>query len=529
MNEEAPQLRLAWGGATDSGRVRTSNQDAMFADRSLFMVADGMGGHQGGEVAANMTVRTVAGAPHDSEAALVSAIEAANKAVNDAAVARAELHGMGTTATAIAVVSTANGPRFALANVGDSRIYRFRGDTLHQLTFDHSYVAELMRRGDLTEEEAATHPYRNMLTRAVGVHAAVEIDHWELEPEPGDRYLLCSDGITNEISDEIMQQTLSRRQSAADAASELVGTANEMGGRDNSTVVIVDVMLAGADGTIIDPAAVAVPPPEPAAPAASEFATTFQIAETATDANTPHTADPDTDDLEADSPEPNGSDLWEADPATDLSETAAPEPVVPTPQPLTGSEPTITQPVINVAPDPAATPTLPMSFVVEEPTQESTGDSVSGTAAADAVRRMANERDEEADDDDQVWIVQSVEVTTRAVAVFLGLVLVLVGFFLAAGWYARSSYHVGIAGDEVAIFQGKVGGLLWFDPTLERRTGILVDELQPEDLSQLSAGHETASLDGALGFVDELETRLLDELLEVEDSDESSTTSDSSS
>jgi serine/threonine protein phosphatase PrpC len=451
----------------------------MFADQSLFMVADGMGGHQGGEVAANLTVRAVSAAPHSTKAALVTAIETANQVVHDNALERPELHGMGTTATAIAVVSTPTGPRFALANVGDSRIYRYRGDTLHQLTFDHSYVAELIRRGDLTEEEAAVHPYRNMLTRAVGIHPEIEIDHWELDPEPGDRFLLCSDGIINEVADAGIAQVLSRRQGPAEAASELVGTANQLGGRDNSTVVIVDVMLAHPPGAE-DLLAAAIPPPEPAAPADEVFDTTFEI-----------TADQPVIEVEPElEPEP---------PAIPLAAPLPPEPE-PLPEPAAiGSEPTIVQAAIvpepavpePAAPEAANEPVTPVPFAIIETLDP-----------AD----IANEGNT-----NRSWLRQPVGITTRALTIAFALILVLVGFFLATGWYARNSYHVGLAGNEVVIYQGRVGGMLWFDPTLEERTGVLVSELTEEDFETITDGIETASLDGANGFVSDLRTRLTDD------------------
>ena len=206
------RLRLAWGGATDQGRIRANNQDAMHADSGLFVVADGMGGHQGGEVAANLAVRTVAQADPQGLAQLRDAVTEANRVVHETALEQPELHGMGTTLTTLAVSRETESPQFVLLNVGDSRIYRHRDSQLEQLTEDHSYVAELIRRGEIDEEAAAVHPYRNMLTRAIGVHAEVEIDEWVLDPVAGDRFMLCSDGLTNELADSEIAEQLALEQ-----------------------------------------------------------------------------------------------------------------------------------------------------------------------------------------------------------------------------------------------------------------------------------------------------------------------------
>ncbi|MED5173112.1 MAG: Stp1/IreP family PP2C-type Ser/Thr phosphatase, partial [Actinomycetota bacterium] len=241
------RLRLTWGGATDQGRVRANNQDAMYADWGLFVVADGMGGHQGGEVAANLAVRTLTDAKRENLNELHIAVQHANRVVHETAIAQPELHGMGTTLTVLAVTRHGDGHQFAVLNVGDSRIYHYRNNNLTQLTDDHSYVGELMRRGELDAEAAAVHPYRNMLTRAIGVHADVEIDEWLIDPVGGDRFLLCSDGLTNEIDDDEIAKQLSSSHDPSTTAKALVNLANKSGGRDNSTVLIVDVQIDDID------------------------------------------------------------------------------------------------------------------------------------------------------------------------------------------------------------------------------------------------------------------------------------------
>lgn len=237
------------GSATDVGRVRSNNQDSLLVrEGELFAVADGMGGHQGGEVASALALETL-GRAHDdpSTSTLVQAVRSANQAVFEKAGTSPDLKGMGTTLTALADVDTTEGKRLGIVNVGDSRLYRARGDHLEQLTEDHSLVASLVRQGRITAEEAESHPQRNILTRALGIDEAVAVDSWEVEPIPGDRFLICSDGLFNEVDEGRMIATLRRFDDPADAARELVRLANEGGGRDNITAVVVDVVSTDGD------------------------------------------------------------------------------------------------------------------------------------------------------------------------------------------------------------------------------------------------------------------------------------------
>jgi protein phosphatase len=232
------------GSATDVGRVRSNNQDShLVREGELFAVADGMGGHQGGEVA-SATALDILGQAYDvaSTPTLIQAVRSANQAVFDKASGDPDLKGMGTTLTALADVETPEGRRLAIVNVGDSRLYRLRNETIEQLTEDHSLVASLVQQGRITPEEAENHPQRNILTRALGIDEAVAVDSWEVEPVVGDRFLICSDGLFNEVDSNKMVATLRRLDVPADAAQELVRLANEGGGRDNITAVVVDVV-----------------------------------------------------------------------------------------------------------------------------------------------------------------------------------------------------------------------------------------------------------------------------------------------
>lgn len=237
------------GAASDVGVVRSENQDNLLATPGLWLVADGMGGHRGGEVASLVAAEVVASAVADlGPDRLDEAVRRANAAVIDRALGDLDLSGMGTTLTALALVPASDGSAdsLVLVNVGDSRTYRLPAgsSTLEQLTLDHSLVGEWEREGRITAEQAATHPHRNVITRALGVDEEVEVDRWELTPSVGERYLLCSDGLTNELDDEAIAAVLVAAIDPQTAAEELVARANAAGGRDNVTVVVVEVVHA---------------------------------------------------------------------------------------------------------------------------------------------------------------------------------------------------------------------------------------------------------------------------------------------
>lgn len=237
-------IRLSAGSATDVGRVRTSNQDQLLVGEELFAVADGMGGHAAGEVASLTAVEALEVAYRHNGGAqgLVAAARQANRSIFERAQGNPEFHGMGTTLVAIALVDEDDEERLAVINVGDSRVYLLRDGELEQLTTDHSLVQELVDDGQLTEMEAAIHPQRHVLTRALGVDSDVKVDLLQVLPLKGDRYLLCSDGLVRELSDDQLAGVMRRLANPKDAARELVAEARDRGGNDNITVVIVDVV-----------------------------------------------------------------------------------------------------------------------------------------------------------------------------------------------------------------------------------------------------------------------------------------------
>jgi len=255
---------LRSGSATDTGLVRSVNQDLAVETGTLFAVADGMGGHAGGEVAARLAVDTltVAFGAKPSGAGLSDAVNEANRVVHEHSMENPELRGMGTTLTAAALVDEDGRDVIALVNVGDSRSYRYHEGELTQITVDHSLAEEMVRSGEISESEAAVHPHRHILTRALGVADDVTVDLWRIQPTRGDRYLLCSDGLTNELESEQIAEVLATVPDPQVAADLLVRAARTHGGSDNITVVVVDVVLDDEQGAS-DGAAPAVAAVEP--------------------------------------------------------------------------------------------------------------------------------------------------------------------------------------------------------------------------------------------------------------------------
>ncbi len=232
-------LRVAehWCG-TDTGLQRRANEDSLLVRSPLFVVADGMGGAQAGEVASSVAVETFSGGLDDGldpESSLVSQVEQANSRINELSHSNVEHAGMGTTITVVYV-----GERdVSIAHVGDSRAYCLRGDELLRLTDDHSLVDELIRQGKLTPEEAEEHPQRSVITRALGPEATVEVDVRSFRGRPGDVYLLCSDGLTTMVGEDLLLELLGSHERLADAGEALIAAANGAGGKDNITVILL--------------------------------------------------------------------------------------------------------------------------------------------------------------------------------------------------------------------------------------------------------------------------------------------------
>lgn len=237
-------LELSWAAATDTGRRREVNQDAVLAEFPLYAVADGMGGHIGGEIASSSTVdrlRPLATAGTVTPRTIEKAL---SRAVKDIAThPGATDDGTGTTLTGVYYDTTGGVPHWVTLNIGDSRVYLVRDGQIVQITTDHSVVQELVAAGRLSPEEAENHPYGNVITRAVGPSDSVKPDYVRLDLVDGDRFVICSDGLTKELTDYGIQHFLGEHPDPGSAVSAMLEAALENGGRDNITIIVLDVAV----------------------------------------------------------------------------------------------------------------------------------------------------------------------------------------------------------------------------------------------------------------------------------------------
>jgi PPM family protein phosphatase len=388
---------LRSGSATDVGLVRTSNQDLALETGTLFAVADGMGGHAGGEVASRLAIDSLQASfsRHPTGSGLAEAVTAANDVVWQHSIDNAELRGMGTTLTAVAQVDEDGRDVLALVNVGDSRVYRFHQGELTQVTKDHSLAEEMVLSGELTPAEAMVHPHRHILTRALGVSPDVDVDLWRIRPERGDRFLLCSDGLTNELGDNQIVEILSTVHDPQEAADLLVEAARGHGGSDNITAVVVDVVIGEED---------------------------------------------------------------------------------------TGSTPAVAAVAADFAPVPG----------VERPT----GPTESVPAPNRRERRRTKRQERRR--------ARGRRLVTFRTFLFLVLFAAIVaGALFAVRWYNDSSYYVGLSADgkNVAIYQGRIGGLLWYHPRVVQRTTFTAADLTQVDAPNVKAGVQESSLQNAKNYV----------------------------
>jgi len=348
-------MKLKWGAFSDVGMVRQQNEDSFLAEETLFVVADGMGGHNAGEVASALAVTTLkAGARLGIDDAEVfrELVQQANSAIYTASLDDSTQSGMGTTVTALSIVEGEE-PRVLVANVGDSRAYLWRSGALSRLSVDHSYVQELVNEGIITPEAARVHPRRNIVTRALGIDRSVNVDVFTHFVRTGDRIVLCSDGLVDEVADVEIGKVLGQHSDPQETAEALVMVANTNGGRDNITVIVVDVL----------------------------------------------------DDI---------------------------------------SEPLVTSVPDNTAP--METPSVSAEFV--------------GVGS----------------------VVVKKKVRVGVVLFWTALVTIIFSGITIVGVYARSGYFVGFDEDDrVVVYRGRVGGVLWFNPTIDTQTELTGDDL-PSDV-----------------------------------------------
>jgi protein phosphatase len=401
------------GAATDVGRVREGNEDGYLVDDSigLVAVADGMGGHVGGEIASATALEALRAAVRTGRP-LREAVHDANDAVIAKSMSDTSLTGMGTTLTA---GTLAAGNTMILAHVGDSRAYLLRDGVLRRITTDHSHVQELVDDGQLTDDEAAVHPMRNIVTRSVGLNADVDVDVYPLELQADDRIVLCSDGLTDMIHEDAIAAELRREPDPVVAAHKLVDSANAAGGVDNITVVVVAVTADERDGL----ASMAV---VSGAGAVTAVAGGGEVA------------------------------------AESVAEAR----------------------------------------VVDEPDV----DAQPSRRERRAERRAAAEPGRRS---------RRVKTTLWVIAV-LAVIGVAIG---AIAYYARNTYYVGFPaagadrqdGGNVTVFKGIPGGLLWWDPTVERTTTLTRDDLRAADADAVADEKTFSSAADADAFVARMRAR----------------------
>jgi protein phosphatase len=353
-------MKLKWGASTDVGMVRQQNEDSFLAEETLFVVADGMGGHNAGEVASALAVTTLkAGARLgiDTTEDFRELVQQANSAIYTASLDDSTQSGMGTTVTALSIVEGEE-PRVLVANVGDSRAYLWRSGALSRLSVDHSYVQELVNEGIITPEAARVHPRRNIVTRALGIDRSVMVDVFTHFVRTGDRIVLCSDGLVDEVADVEIARVLGQHTDPQETAEALVMVANTNGGRDNTTVIVVDVL-------------------------------------------------------------------------DDISE-----------------------PIASSTPDNTAPMQSPSVDAIDS------GLVGAGVGSAGVVKKSR----------------------VGVVLFWTALVAIVISGITVVGVYARSGYFIGFDKDSrVAVYRGRVGGVLWFNPTIDTQTTLSGEDL-PEDV-----------------------------------------------
>lgn len=451
--------RLRSAAASDVGRVRKSNQDLALESDLVYAVADGMGGHAGGETAARTAIEALVASfsPPATPDRLAQAVRAANLAVWQRSQADEHLRGMGTTLTVLAPVDSAGEDRLVVANIGDSRAYVLKRGELIQITEDHSLVEQMVREGELTPEEAENHPKRHVLTRALGIEPDVEVDLWEVLPVVGDRFLLCSDGLVNEVSNAEIAEVLRSFDDGRAAATELVRRARAHGGSDNITLVIVDVVgeqeeAGTANGQVAG--RVRQPPGVTLTPGGGE-----------------------------------------ADASGDLPPTGFESPALGSRRPESGSG---SGSASGREPSPGDRPGTRVSggghalvgVAAAHPPTTSARLRFGGTTAL-AERPVGDGRSSL---QELAWRYGQREssrrrgVTVRTVAFLALLAVVLGGAVGFLYWFNDSSWYVGLDGSHLAVYHGRAGGLLWIHPQLATLSPVTTADVVPARIPELRQG-----------------------------------------
>ncbi|HJM27723.1 MAG: Stp1/IreP family PP2C-type Ser/Thr phosphatase [Acidimicrobiales bacterium] len=387
---------FSWGASTHVGNVRTQNQDYFGISDQIITVADGMGGHNGGEIASETAIKELLQKQKILQSKeLAEQVTNANEAVHNRAQENPTLYGMGTTLCAIAqLTDLPTVPKLGIINVGDSRIYVLAGGQLRQISQDHSLVETMHREGKITKIQAQNHPQRNVITRSIGTHKDVEVDCWELTARVGDRYLLCTDGLTNEVLDSTIHNILHTITDPQKASEALIQNAIEAEGLDNVTAVVVDIKEGNDQSTPLEI------PTNPTTYTNSSFLST----------------------------------------------------------PQKKKEPTLS----------FKQATLGLEKVVTSP--------------------------------------------SRIAKLFLTATFIVIAVGSLIGHYAREGFFITfesqddakVAESQVVIYKGTQGGVLWFEPTVEKRTALLGLDLNEKEINEIDAGIPFDTLNQAQTYIDEI-------------------------
>lgn len=470
-------LILRYAARSDVGRVRSKNDDSAYAGRHLAVVADGMGGHAGGDVASASTVLDMIHLDHDSypdgaETVLADEIQTANSLLSELVHVDPKLAGMGTTVTALLL----EGRRLHFAHIGDSRAYRLRNGKFEQISVDHTFVQRLIDEGRLRPEEAETHPHKNVLMRVLGdVDASPELDLAELDVQPGERWLLCSDGL-NYVQSEVVEQVVRETKNLAECAELLIELTLANGAPDNVTVVMLEIVEEAGD--TVSTAAVEVVPPPPAPPkAAAPAAPVPPNTEAATESA-----------ASKESEQGSGAAEATSDAGPDAQAAAPPAPGSTKPagttEPSTATDPHLGEHLsAEILREELAS--RPHELVGAAATAAETG-SIPTVAGRSVARRAATVLTHKAEQDRQElqpFVVRKRRWLTPAIAAALA-ILVVAGLWLGYAW-TQTRYYVGEFNQHVAIFNGisqSLGPLQL--SKVEAQTNIRMDSL-PEFTQQV--------------------------------------------
>lgn len=439
-------MELRGATASHVGNVRDANQDRVHFSGYTGVVADGMGGHQGGEMAASIAISEFVNVIDPiAPGGLVELVEDANRAVFERA-ADPDLRGMGTTLVALTLRPSEE--KISIVNVGDSRAYFLRGDEFGQLTLDHSLVEDLVRQKRLTPEEALTHPNRNILTRALGIASQVEVDRFLVPARLGDRFLLCSDGLFNEVSEEDIIKILQENTEPADAADRLVEAALAAAGRDNVTVAVIDVVPDGNGGNT-----------------SSEAAETLMVPAAVPDGG-------------------NGGAVAEVAADGGAAENGAAE---------AGYQ---GQAAVGVD-------------VAEPEVSLEHGEDEAPVAEYENGHAPDLDYDDITPDETSEIPTPQPKKKRRGLLGFLGLGvigLLAAGAYFGVNWWVGSQWYVDVNTEEqLAVFRGRPEGFLWTEPTQEATPGGELQELTPDAQNQVTAQPSFENQADAEAFIAGLE------------------------